>query len=270
MLLQGSCREISTWKEEFSKAQVLWNEIGNTYSEIIEIAQDHEMRNVEAIWEQVCREWYDFEKDAREEIKYLEQTMLDSGSVSCKGSKKSKLANSFKSRTSVNTVLSTRADKSKLQQEEAALKVKLAYVEHEKALEMEKIRNEQKLEELKLKREIQLSKAKLNVCEKIELEEQSSLVEDLAHIPSGSKGEQVRHVQYLQSLPVTTSTSVGNTAVHPQASQAPVLTTTSTPRSTTCVLRASAPSFPTGAVTQTVYAGHYLMKMSLLTLLKEN
>ena len=159
MFLRGSCCQISM-KQEFSKAQVLWSEIGDTYSEIIEIAQDYEMRNVEAIWEQVCREWYDFEKDAREEIKYLEQTMLDSGSVSSKGSKKSKLAKSVKSRTSVNTVLSTRADKCKLQQEEAALKVKLAYVEHEKAIEMEKIRIEQKLEELKLKREIQLNKAK--------------------------------------------------------------------------------------------------------------
>ena len=145
LFLRGSCCEISM-KQEFSKAQVLWSEIGDTYSEIIKIAQDYEMRNVEAIWEQVCREWYDFEKDAREEIKYLEQTMLDSGYVSSKGSKKSELARSVKSRTSVNTVLSTRADKCKLQPEEAALKVKLAYVEHEKAIEMEKIRIEQKLE----------------------------------------------------------------------------------------------------------------------------
>ena len=147
-------------KQEFSRAQVLWSEIGDTFCEIIEIAQDHEMRNVEAILEQVCRQWFDFEKDAREEIKYLEQTMLDSGSVSSKGSKKSKLARSVKSRTSVNTVLSTRADKCQLQQEETALKVKLAYVEHEKAIEIEKIRIEQKLEELKLKREILLNKAK--------------------------------------------------------------------------------------------------------------
>ena len=87
-------------------------------------------------------------------LKCLEKTMLDSGSVSSKGSKKSKLAKRVKSRTRVNTVLSTRADKCKLQQEEAAFKVKLAYIEHEKALEMEKIRNEQKLEELKLKRKI--------------------------------------------------------------------------------------------------------------------
>ena len=175
LLLRGSCCEIGIWKQEFSKAQVLSNEIGDIHSEIIEIAQDHEMKNVEAIWEQVCREWYDFERDAREQIKYLEQTMLDSGSFSSKGSRKSKLAKSVKSRTSVNTVLSTRADKCKLQQEEATLKVKLAYVEHEKALEMEKIRNEQKLEELKLKREIQLNKAKLNVCEKIELEDDPHL-----------------------------------------------------------------------------------------------
>ena len=36
------------------------------------------------------------------------------------------------------------------------------------------------------------NKAKLNVCEIIELEEQFSLVKDLAHIPPESKGEQVR------------------------------------------------------------------------------
>ena len=49
LLLRGSCCEINIWKQEFSKAQVLWNEIGDTYSEIIEIAHNHELRNVEAI-----------------------------------------------------------------------------------------------------------------------------------------------------------------------------------------------------------------------------
>ena len=120
-----------------------------TYVEIREIAQDHELKNVEAIWEQVAREWYDFERDAGDEVKYLEPTMLDSGSVSSKGSKRSKFAKIVKSRTSVNSLLSSRADKYQLKQEEAAVK---AYVEHEKALEIEKIRNEQKLEELRLKR----------------------------------------------------------------------------------------------------------------------
>ena len=180
--------------------------------------------------------------------------MLDSGSVSCKGSKKSKFARSGTSRKSVNTVLSARADKYKLHQEKAALKVKLAYVKHEKALEMEKIRKEHKLQELILKRDLQLNEAKLNVYKEVELEEQSSHVEELAQIPSESKGERVR--QYLESLAVTTATSVDNTVIPPEASQAPVLTTTSTPKSTTCSLRASAPSFPPGVITQTVYAGH--------------
>lgn len=88
----------------------------------------------------------------------------------------------------------------------------------------------------------------------IELEEQSSHVEELAQIPTESKGERVR--QYLESQAVTIATSVDNTVIPPEASQAPVLTTTSTPKSTTCSLRASAPSFPPGVVTQTVYAGH--------------
>ena len=85
-LLRGCCSEISIWKQEFSKAQVLRNEIGDRCSEIREIAHDHELKNVEAIWEQVCHEWCDFEKDARDEIKYLEQIMVDFGSVSSKGS----------------------------------------------------------------------------------------------------------------------------------------------------------------------------------------
>ena len=45
---------------------------------------------------------------------------------------------------------------------------------------MEKIRNEHKLQELILKRDLQLSEAKLNVYKEIELEEQSSHVEELA------------------------------------------------------------------------------------------
>ena len=99
------------------------------------------------------------------------------------------------------------------------------------------------------------------MCKEIELEEQSSHVDDLSQIPSESKG--VRGRQYLESLPVTTGTSVGNTAVHLQSFQAPVLTTTYTPKSTACSLRASAPSFPPAAVTQTVYAVVIALNMGL-------
>jgi len=48
------------------------------------------------------------------------------------------------------------------------LKVKLAYVEQERALELEKLIHEQKMEELKLKRDLELSRAKLNVFKEIE------------------------------------------------------------------------------------------------------
>ena len=101
-------------------------------------------------------------------IKYLEQAELESGSVSSKGSKKSKMAKSINS--SVDTALSTKVDKYKSQQEEAALKVKLAFVEQEKALKIEKLVQEQKLEELKLKVELELSRAKVSVCKEIEKE----------------------------------------------------------------------------------------------------
>ena len=251
LLLRGQCNELPTWKQEFSKAQVLWNEFTDAYHEISEIVQDEELANVKDIWEQVCGEWSNFERDVRDEIKYLEQTVLESGSVSSKGSKKSKLAKSVKSKSSVDTVCSTKVDKYKLQQEEAALKVKLAYMEQEKALELERLMQEQKLEELKLKKELELSRAKLSACEGIEKEQTPSIEEDLANLPSESKSEGVK--RFLQSLPVTSSNSVASTSVRLQVSSAPVLTTTSTPKSTTCSLRASAPSFSAGAVTQSVF-----------------
>ena len=82
------------------------------------------------------------------------------------------------------------------------MKVKLAYVEQEKALEIEKLIQEQKMEELKLKRDLKLSRAKLNVFDDIEKEQMPSLEDDLANLPSEGKGESVK--RFLQSLPVTT------------------------------------------------------------------
>ncbi|CAH3034322.1 unnamed protein product, partial [Porites lobata] len=137
--------------------------------------------------------------------------------------------------------------------EEAALKVKLAYVEQEKALEIERLKQEQKLEEFKLKRELELSRAKLSVCKEIDNEQTPSLEEDLGNLPSDSKGEGVK--RFLQSLTVTTRANETNTSVQSKVhvSKTPVLTTTSTPKSTTCGSQASAPSFLPGAVTQSVF-----------------
>ena len=251
LLLRGQCNKLPTWKQEFSKAQVLWNEFTDAYNEIREIVESDELAIIRDIWEQVCGEWFNFEKDVRDENKYLEQTVLESCSVRSKGSKLNRSIKSLKSKSSVDSEHSNKVDKYKLQQEEAALKVKLAYVEQEKALEIEKLIQEQKMEELKLKRDLELSRAKLNVFEEIEKEQMPSLEDDLANLPSEGKGEGVR--RFLQSLPVTTSTSEVSTSVQLQVSQTPALTTTSTPKSTSSSLHATAPSFSPGAVTQSVF-----------------
>jgi len=137
-LLRGHYNELSKWKQELSEAQVLGNEFVDAYNDILETVQDKELAKVRNIWEQVCGEWSDFERDVRDEIKYLEQTVLESNPVISKGSKRSKTTKSVKSKSSSDNVLSTKVDKYKLLQEEAALKVKLAYVEQEKALEIER------------------------------------------------------------------------------------------------------------------------------------
>ena len=82
------------------------------------------MAIVRDIWEQVCGEWFNFEKDARDEIRYLEQTVLKSCSVRFKGSKLNK---SIKSLKSVDSEHWNKVDKYKPQHEETALKVKLAF-----------------------------------------------------------------------------------------------------------------------------------------------
>ena len=187
----------------------------------------------------------------RDGIKYLEQTVLKSCSVKSKGSKLNKSIKSLKSKSSVDSEHSSKVDKYKLQQEEAALKVKLAYVEQEKALEIEKLIQEQKMEELQLKRDLELNRAKLNVFEEIEKEQMPSLEDDLANLLPEGKGKGVKRL--LQSLPVTTSTSEASTSVQLQVSQTPALTITSTHKSTSNNLRATAPSFSPGAVTQSVF-----------------
>ena len=69
---------------------------------------------------------------------------LESCSARSKGSKLNKSIKSLKSKSSVNSEHSNKVDKYKLQQKEAALKVTLAYVEQEKAIEVEKLIQEQK------------------------------------------------------------------------------------------------------------------------------
>ena len=99
-LLRGHCNELSKWKQELSKAQVLWNVFLDEYNDILETVQDDESAKVRNIWEQVCGKWSDFERDVRDEIKYLEQGVLESNSVISKGPKRGKTAKSVKSKSS--------------------------------------------------------------------------------------------------------------------------------------------------------------------------
>ena len=49
LLLRGQCNELPTWKQEFSKAQVLWNEFMDAYNEIREIVESDELAIVRDI-----------------------------------------------------------------------------------------------------------------------------------------------------------------------------------------------------------------------------
>ena len=51
LLLRGQCNELPTWKQEFSKVQVLWNEFTDAYNEIREIVESEELAIVRDIWE---------------------------------------------------------------------------------------------------------------------------------------------------------------------------------------------------------------------------
>ena len=128
LLLRGQCNELPTCEQEFSNVQVLWNQFTDAYNEVREIevreiVESDELAIVRDIWEQVCGEWFNFEKDVRDEIKYLEETVLESCPVKSKGSKLNKSIKSLKSKSSVDSEHSSKVDKYKFQQEEAALKV---------------------------------------------------------------------------------------------------------------------------------------------------
>ena len=46
LLLRGHCSELSKWKQELSKAQVLWNEFVDAHNDILETVQDDELAKV--------------------------------------------------------------------------------------------------------------------------------------------------------------------------------------------------------------------------------
>lgn len=88
-----------------------------------------------------------------------------------------------------------KTERFQLRKEEAALEVKLAFVDEERKLKMEqkkvelmKLEQEQKLEELRLKSELAQNQAKLNVCLTEEKEEIVDLEQDLGSVAPVDKG----------------------------------------------------------------------------------
>ena len=57
LLLRRHCNELSKWKQELSKAQVMWNEFVDAYNDILETVQQDELAKVRDMWEQVYGEW---------------------------------------------------------------------------------------------------------------------------------------------------------------------------------------------------------------------
>ena len=179
LLLRGQERHVDRIKQEFSKAQVLLGEFYDILQELRDIANDHDINEAICLKEQIEWEWRDFEKDMRDEIKYLENLMQEEQRLeTCsRVSSKSKKSN----RSSSTKASSVKSSKLYLEQEQAALKVKLAYMEEAKLkleqckAEIQKTEHEEKLKKLKLHSEIAQNQAKLNVCLLSEKEDSANI-----------------------------------------------------------------------------------------------
>ena len=160
LLLRGQGEHVYVVKREFSKSQVLYGEFGDIFGEISELTDKAEaLDDVRRLKEQTELEWSGFENDMRAEITYLEQLNIvqqrQSCSVASSMSKKysrlssvvsSKLKRSNHSskstKSKASSANSVKSEKFHLQQEQAALRVKLTFAEEETKLKLEQRRVE--------------------------------------------------------------------------------------------------------------------------------
>ena len=159
LLLRGHNNDVSAWKRELSRCQILWSEFGDIYNEIKEICKETDLLPINSVWGQVCSEWNNFELTANSEIQYLQEVRTETVSKSSKNTHRTR--KSRKSKASSIFTSTTENEKYELQKEEAALKIKLAFAKEEQKLKIEQKRaevlclgQESKLEALKLKREL--------------------------------------------------------------------------------------------------------------------
>ena len=208
LVKRGQSTNLVEFKKELSEAQILYCEFQDMVEEIkVFVNPGENVESIERMVDQVGREWSNFECDIRSEIKYLEfveQHVDDSISVA---SKRSSRVSKKSDKSKISSNDNVEEDRFRLQKEEAALKVKLAFIEKEWTLRLEhrkteltKLEQERELEELRVQSELAQNQAKLNVCMSAEKEE---LFDDqgLNSIPPAGKVKDMD--KFLNSVPVT-------------------------------------------------------------------
>ena len=192
LLLRGQCDELTRWKQEFSKAQVLAAEFEDIQNEILELkVQEKELEEVEFIRQQILGEWNIFEHDVRAEIEHLEKLKY----MQLESDARSSAKRSTRSKDSK----SVRDQRIELEKEKAALEVKLAFAAEQTRLRIEQ---EEMRERLKLRQEIAENEARLGVCRRAEREEIVELEQDLESLPPEDKDEDIRKFLNYQTFEV--------------------------------------------------------------------
>ena len=69
LMLRGKCEDVSKWKQELSKAQIIQMDLSDTYFSIVKLFGGKEPENIQRLWDQVMCEWSNFRDDVKAEIK---------------------------------------------------------------------------------------------------------------------------------------------------------------------------------------------------------
>ena len=222
LLQRGQSVDVNVFKHQLSEAQVLYAE----FQDIVDEAKLFESPNenfeeIGRVVERTDREWLNFESDIRAEIKHLEfieQQKIETGSaISMRSSNGSEKGRVRSVTSKLGPISSVKGERLQLQKEEAALKVKLAFVEEEKRLKIEnkrvelmKLEQQETLEELGIKSELAQNQARLNMCKLAEREEAIESEQDLGSVPPIDKEKDMD--KFFRSLP--NRSNIGQTPSH--------------------------------------------------------
>lgn len=140
LMLRGQCDDVSKWKQELSKAQVIQLDLSDIHGSIAQLGGDEGLARVRDVWSQVSSEWNNFQEVVNSEIRYVEQLHLEKAKSVC-GSRVSKSSRKSKSSIESTQTALSHKDKFVLQKREASLKVDLAFLKNEQRLDREEDKN---------------------------------------------------------------------------------------------------------------------------------